>query len=139
MTASSRMISPIESAVIFPLRGFLTESIVPEISASTSEYSNARSAPCIVQWISFRFFTVAERLRAGNFTVDQRQPFGKPPQIFPFYNGIGNGDVLAVPECVFRIKNGIPDRQILHILKRIFSFHPDPVERNGAAVQQKIF
>lgn len=50
VTAFSRMISPTESAVILPDAGFFTDRICPEISASTSLYSKARSHPSVVQF-----------------------------------------------------------------------------------------
>ena len=48
-----RMVSPIASAAMTPDFGFLTERIAPSISASTSEYSKARSAFSIRQLTSF--------------------------------------------------------------------------------------
>ena len=43
------------SASIRPERGLRTDSIVPFTTACTSEYSNERSVPSIVQSISVRF------------------------------------------------------------------------------------
>ena len=52
---SFNIISSILSALIYPESGFLTDLISPIISASTEEYSNAKSASTSLQLIIFKF------------------------------------------------------------------------------------
>ncbi len=55
MTEFSLIISPMESAVILPDFGFLTDRMLPLMLALTSEYSKARSQFSIVQLMSVKF------------------------------------------------------------------------------------
>ncbi len=64
---------------------------------------------------------IAEWLRAGDTAADKTQVTGIPAKVFAINLGVADGHILAIPESILGIEDGIMKFNIAGILKSVFA------------------
>lgn len=81
---------------------------------------------------------VAERLRAGDAAVFERQTVRVPGEIFTAHVAVADGHVAAVPERVLGVERAVFENGVLYILKRILAAEAQAAHIEILGAQEKV-